>query len=124
MVDAVTTLEPFDFGDVEAPQYEARVKIPDGIYNVMIDNVSIGSKADARTFIVTMQVLDGDWKGNKVLDFYNIYKAKISANKFKLLLTMAGFSNLEILDIGRDINNLLEVIVGLKLSIKTKQEGE
>lgn len=124
MVEPITKLDNFDFGEIDVPEYVVSERLPEGIYNVTIEHVGVGSNSDPRTFVIVYRVLDGAFKGRKISDFFNIYKSKQSAIQFKIMLQILGFSSTEITLLGRDINNMLDAIVGLNLRVKTVKNGD
>lgn len=111
-------LENFDFSGVETPEYTPREQLKEGIYNVKIANISIGSKADPRTFVILHEVLDGDAKGRTFNNYFNIYKSKMGAEIFKTMLKTLGMTEEEIVFLGSHMSTHLNALCGLNARVK------
>lgn len=111
-------LENFDFSSVPTPEYAPREQLKDGVYNTSIKSITIGSKSDERTFVVTHEILDGEAKGRTFRNYFNIYKSRMGAEVFKTMLKVLGLSEEEIVELGSNIKTLLNAIVGLNVRTK------
>ena len=105
-------LPSIDFSDVETPEYEPTVRLPEGVYNLKCDSVDIGNDMQ---FKFIFEIVDGKYKGFRLFYTTNIFKYDTAKKYFAHMMTVMGFTVEELNEMGKDFAKSIYALIDLNV---------